>query len=144
MSGSGPIAGSTSRGARKPPSSSEPARSSTPDLLTARARYRPPRRALLQMLVTPVHDHLHYCRDEDAQVDEIGQEEQHEYAARGFALGIQRPGREERECPYAPAERGRHRHHPARPQNRLLASGPGGLAGPGRDRLDAEVGGEGG
>jgi hypothetical protein len=82
--------------------------------------------------------------DQNEQVHEGGREEQLDYCARGIALGIRRPEREERERPYACIKRGRHREYGAGPQNWLLALGPDGPGRLARGRLDGEVGGEGG
>jgi hypothetical protein len=90
----------------------------------------------------PVVEHIPHHNGRDEQVDDGGDEDQHDYRARGIALGIQGPGRDGRERPHARVEHGGAREHRARPQNRLLAPGPGGRRGPSRDRLDMEVGGE--
>ena len=112
--------------------------------LTARARCWPPRWPPAGTLLMPRSEHMPHSYNQNEQVHEGGREEQQDYCARGIALGIRRPWREERERPYACIKRGRHREHRARPQNWLLALGPDGLGRLSRDRLDGEVGGEGG
>src|SRR2546425_1669927 len=73
-------------------------------------------------------EHMTHGYDQNEKVYEGGRDEQHDYCARGIALESRRPGREERERPYACIKSGRHRQHRAGPQNWLLALGPGGLA----------------